>query len=253
MNITTQQKIKIAEVIYLPVKDLHFIEGNRSTQVKHEQKMFDLISENGFADTIKVAKSKNKYRVIEGQHRLNALRELGVEEVPCSVIDWIGDDFDALQQYIIDLNAHNKQWTLYDYVKSWSDKKIYEYIHLRRQLNEYKHTLSNGVVASVYDGENRRHNALKEGRLKFKNIDLSEEMIEIFSNLVGKYGKTLLKPQMLGNAAMLIHRTKRKDVLNAFSIAVNAHLATSNPNPIPVGDEDFKHWFDYVIPEILNR
>lgn len=240
--------IKIAETKMLPINSIKFIDGNREVVDSHVTKMFNLIDENGFADTIKVVEKNGKYYAVEGQHRIVALKLHNVKEVPCSIIDWLDEDFEEIQGFIIDLNAHNRSWTLYDYVKSWSDKKIPEYTHLRNQMINYQKTLSNGVVATSYDGVQRGHPALKNGKLKLIDRSFSDTLIDTFSNMVAKWGKKRLPAQVLRQVSFNImhHKEDRHGILRAFKLAAVNHLTTSN-EPLPDGDESFTYWFEHTV------
>jgi len=237
--------IKIAKTKMLPVNSIKFIDGNREIVESHATKMFNLIEENGFADTIKVAEKDGEYYAVEGQHRIVALKLHNVKEVPCSIIDWIDEDFEEIQSFIIDLNAHNRQWNLYDYVKSWADKKLPQYTHLRNQMINYQKTLSNGVVATSYDGVVRSHPSIKNGSLKFIDKTFSDTLVDTLSQMVSKWGKKRLPAQVLRQASDMIlsHKDDRYGMLRAFKLAAVNHLTTSN-EPMPDGDESFKYWFE---------
>lgn len=242
-------KVHFAEVKMLPIDDLHLFDGNRDTQNSHIQRMVNLIEDNGFADTIKVASIKGKHYILEGQHRWEALKILNVEEVPCSIIDWLGEDFEEIQRYIVSLNSSNKNWNLYDYVKSWSEKKIPEYSHLRSQMIQYNKTLSNGVVATAFDGIMRGHKPLMNGKLSFIDKTASDTIAEEFSQLVAKYGKKKVPAQVLRQAAIRIIKSETiYEDLRAFKKAVNSFLSASD-TPLPDGDESFAYWYDQTIPE----
>lgn len=240
--------INFAKVQMLNTDEISFLDGNRDVAEPHKEKMKSLIEEFGFADTIKVAKSKGRYYALEGQHRLVALRDLGVKKVPCSIVDWVdSEDFEEIQAFIINMNAHNKAWVLFDYVKSYADKGIREYITLKRAMIDYSKTLSNGVVATMYDGITRSHRSLKEGNLKFVNEALSDRMAEDFSTMVIKYGKKKLPAQHLRNAAHAIIRSKDAyQYLRAYKLAVNSHITATN-EPLPDGDEGFQFWFENTV------
>jgi hypothetical protein len=243
----------ISKVEVLPLTKISLIDGNRDINESHVQKMYDLIAENGFADTIKVVQRGKKYFAVEGQHRLESLRLHKIKEVPCSIIDWLGDDFEEIQSYIIDLNAHNKSWTLYDYVKSWSDKKIPNYVHLRNQMINYQKTLSNGVVATCYDGISRGHSPLKKGNLKFIDVTFSNDLVETLSKLVSKWGKRRLPAQILRHVATILMSSEDKyGLLKAFQFSTNTHLS-STQEPLPDGDESFAYWFENVVLEVYNK
>lgn len=240
--------INISKVEMINISSIKFIDGNREINESHVQKMYNLINENGFADTIKVAEHNNKFYCLEGQHRIEALKLHKLKEVPCSIISWLGYDFEEIQQYVIDLNAHNKQWNIYDYTKSWADKKIYEYVHLRNQMISYQKTLSNGVVATCYDGVARSHPALKKGKLSFIHKSFSDDLIETLSNMVSKFGKNKLPAQVLRNAAqsILSFKGNKYKLLKSFQKAASNQI-TINKEPLADGDETFKYWFENVV------
>jgi len=240
--------INISKVEMINISSIKFIDGNREINESHVQKMYNLINENGFADTIKVAEHNNKFYCLEGQHRIEALKLHKLKEVPCSIISWLGYDFEEIQQYVIDLNAHNKQWNIYDYTKSWADKKIYEYVHLRNQMISYQKTLSNGVVATCYDGVTRSHPALKKGKLSFIHKSFSDDLIETLSNMVSKFGKNKLPAQVLRNAAqsIVLFKGNKYKLLKSFQKAASNQI-TINKEPLADGDETFKYWFENVV------
>lgn len=242
--------LKFAEVAMIATEKIEFVEGNRDVAENHKEKMKSLIEDYGFADTIKVMKQGRRYYALEGQHRLRALTELGAKQVPCSVIDWLdAEDFDEVQNFIISMNAHNKQWNLYDYVKSYSDKGIEEYKHLRHQMITYSKTISNGVVATIYDGALRGHKSLKEGNLKFVNRDFSDHLAENISKMVSQWGKNNLPAQVLRKSCYLIlNKQEPYAYLRAFKLAVSNHLSSSK-EPIPDGDESVAFWFNNTVEE----
>ena len=241
-------KVLMSKVKELSLDQIEFVDGNREVDNRHVQRMVSLISENGFADTVKVVEQNNKYYAVEGQHRVEALRYLEVNSVLCSVIDWMdNEEFDDIQSFIISLNSNNKVWTLYDYTKSWSDKGLPQYKKLRSQMISYSKTLSNGVVATMYDGVSRSHNQLKTGNLRLINEEFSDHMIEQFSLLVSKWGKRKFPAAVLRHAVYIILREKDPyGMLNAFKIAAVSHLSTSQ-DPLPDGDETFKYWFENTV------
>jgi hypothetical protein len=242
--------LKFAEVAMIATDKIEFVEGNRDVAENHKEKMKSLIEDYGFADTIKVMKQGRRYYALEGQHRLRALTELGAKSVPCSVIDWLdAEDFDEVQNFIISMNAHNKQWNLYDYVKSYSDKGMEEYKHLRHQMITYSKTISNGVVATIYDGALRGHNQLKQGNLKFINREFSDHLVENISKMVSQWGKTNLPAQVLRKSCYLIlSKEEPYAYLRAFKLAVSNHLSSSK-EPIPDGDESVAFWFNNTVEE----
>jgi hypothetical protein len=241
--------IKIARVEIIPINKIKFIKGNRNTYESHIQKMYDLIDTNGFADTIKVIPKEDYYCAVEGQHRVSALKLHGVKEVPCSIIDWLGEDVEEIQRFIISLNAHNKTWDLIDSIKSWADLKKENYGYLLDKVKNYNNVLSVGSIVSCFDGIRRQHNSVKKGKLKILDKDFSETLLEAMKNFVVSNGKKKANSKITYCAAELIYNSGddiRYKVLQAFLLAANTHLNTTE-EPLPDGDKAFDYWFEEVV------
>ena len=130
-------EIKLGEMKMIQTKDLCFALGNRETYDAHINKFESLLSDYGFLDALKVIPSDDCFLIVEGQHRFEAGKRLGMEEFPCYVIDWLeGCDEDEIQNIIISLNANNKTWTIYDYVKSFADRGDEDYKTLKAMAHE---------------------------------------------------------------------------------------------------------------------
>lgn len=87
------------EAVYL---DVRFIEPNEWNPYKMDKFTFDSLLENikeqGFDDPLTVVKlGENRYRVIDGEHRLAAAVALGYKEVPCIIKEEIAEDDQKLQ------------------------------------------------------------------------------------------------------------------------------------------------------------
>lgn len=244
-----KNQIKIARVEMIPISKIKFIKGNRGTYESHIQKMYDLIDTYGFADTIKVIPEDNFYWAAEGQHRVSALKLHGVKEVPCSIIDWLDDDLEEIQRFIISLNAHNKAWDLIDSIKSWADLKKDNYEYLLNKVRNYNNVLSVGSIVSCFDGVRRQHNSVKKGKLKILDKDFSETLLDAMKNFVVSNGKKKANSKITYCAAELIYNSGneiRYQVLQAFLLAANTHLNSSD-EPLPDGDKAFDYWFEQVV------
>ena len=241
--------IKIARVEMIPMNKIKFIKGNRGMYESHIQRMYDLIDTYGFADTIKVIPESDFYWAAEGQHRYQALKLHGVKEVPCSIVDWLDDDVEEIQKFIISLNAHNKAWDLPDSIKSWADLKKENYEYLLDKVKNYGNVLSVGSIVSCFDGVRRQHTSVKKGKLKILDKNFSETMLEAMKNFVVSNGKKKANSKITYCAAELIFNSGeeiRYKVLQAFLLAANTHLNSSN-EPLPDGDKAFDYWFEELV------
>ena len=241
-------EIRTAEVKTLPINKIEFIKGNRDLYENHVQRMYDLIQENGFVDTIKVIKLKNKYYAAEGQHRIEALKMHNIKKIPCSIIDWVSNSFDDVHRYIIDLNAHNKGWNLYDYIKSWADDEKKDYVYLKEQIAKYNKNLSVGSICTCYDGHVRLHKQIRKGKFEIKNKDFSNYILDELYNFVEKFGKAKANSKIVTNAAhrILMFKGDKIRLLKAFLLVASSYIA-ANKEPLPDGEKAFTYWFENAV------
>jgi hypothetical protein len=102
------------------------LEGNRNINILHVERLVKSIQENGFLK-MPIIVNKN-YEVIDGQHRLEAAKKIK------SMIFYIIEKTYDLNTAII-LNANASNWSLIDYVKSYCDLGVKDYLLL---YNLYK-------------------------------------------------------------------------------------------------------------------
>lgn len=57
-------------------------------ELKRVEELAIDISKNGLKHSLIVCKEGNHYDIVEGLHRLRALKKLGWREIPCIVVDW---------------------------------------------------------------------------------------------------------------------------------------------------------------------
>lgn len=105
------------------------LEGNRNINLLHVERLVKSIEENGFLK-MPIIVNKN-YEVIDGQHRLEAAKKSK------SIIYYIIEKNYDLSTAII-LNANASNWSLLDYVKSYCDLGVKDYLLLYNLYKENK-------------------------------------------------------------------------------------------------------------------
>ena len=245
--------IKIGEAKLIKADQLCFALGNRDTYDAHIGKFETLLSEYGFMDSLKVIPSDGCYLVVEGQHRFEAGKRLGMDEFPCYVIDWLeGCDEDEIQNIIISLNANNKAWTIYDFVKSFADRGDEDYKVLKARMIQYRDTLSNGVVASCHTGAIRGHHVIREGEFKNLNNEFSEWILSRLHQVVISDGKKNFPSRTLSIFVRNIWAYK-EDTRLINTLIQEARKLVASGNPLPDGDIALQDWIEKMIKIIKDE
>jgi hypothetical protein len=252
-------KIKFAKIKTLPIVELSHLKVNREILQKHVNKFVKEIKENGWAGTVYIAWFDGAWRILDGQHRVEALKVLGVKEISCSIVDWLNEDYREIRKFIVRINAVQSKWNLKDYIYSWAEEGSNEYVHLKKQLIKYNKKLSVGSIATCYDGIVRNHDNIEEGDLIIKDMKKSDNIANGLSKLRDKYGKKIGSKVATGGAYFLF-KTKLdyNKLLNAFDISIQTHFEIQkgekpdNIKPLPDGDMEFKYWFENTVLNIYR-
>ena len=246
--------IKMPKFKLIKSSDIVSSKVNREVSLPHVDRMKNLILKNGFADAIKVSPLGSKYISIEGQHRIQALVSLGVSEIPCLVIDWVDSQHkvDEFQQFIIDLNASNKTWSLIDYIKSHSDKGDENYSYLLSKINEAKGLISAGAVASMYTGERRGNSVLKQGNYYPSDVLFSDKIFSKCMDLVSRCGKDKITFKFINNLSVRVQNNSINEHRNEL-LTYLCNQASLNRNNLPKEDEGFSEWFSEVLRQFLEN
>jgi hypothetical protein len=204
-------------------------------------------------DALKVIPGDDCYQIVEGQHRFEAGKRLGMSEFPCYVIDWLeGCDEDEIQNIIISLNANNKAWTIYDFVKSFADRGDEEYKVLKARMIQYRDTLSNGVVASCHTGNVRTHSVVKEGNFKNMNDEFSEWILHRLHLVVISDGKKNFPSRLLSIFVACVWKHKDNTRLISMLIQEMRKLVASG-QPVPDGEQALQDWIEKMIQIISEE
>ena len=156
---------------------------NRAINPAQVTKLAESINKMGIIRPVVIAEigfitgKKTKY-IIDGQHLFNACLRNNLD-IPYVVID-ITDKTQLIETIAL-LNASSKNWTMADYVLSWSSINN-DYVKLNQYYNMYDFEIS--IIADVLSGGLATGGGiskkLKKGELKI--VD-EKENIEIINNL----------------------------------------------------------------------
>ena len=138
------------------------VEGNREINPRHVAKLVKAITEKDLQIPILVDQDM---RVVDGQHRLEAYKELNN-----AVTFIIKKDFDIKD--IRKLNSVSKNWTLKQYLYSFKDLKLESYVHLEWFHRHYKFGITECLTMLSKGSGNNSQSLYKYKTGKFVIYDL---------------------------------------------------------------------------------
>jgi len=160
---------KINEVFetrnYLKFKNL---EGNRKLNIANLKRLKISMEEEFLQVPIIV---NEKHEIIDGQHRFEASKQLGL---PVYFIIVRGYKLTHVHK----LNAISRNWIFMDYVESFAELGMHEYVLFKQFFNKYKFSAS--ITLAILSNKHytgglgeTAGNSLKNGTFKVKNYELS--------------------------------------------------------------------------------
>ncbi len=137
--------------------------GNRPINRRHVESIKESIRKNGYLPTIAIVNQHKE--VVDGQHRLKAVSELGL---PYVYTEYDGADVNSA----LDLNRTQRSWTMQDYIESYANAGNQNYLDL---MNDMKKWTISYVPAVTMAGVGTK--TVKTGTLKYKSSQQLDERI----------------------------------------------------------------------------
>lgn len=151
------------------------LKGNRPVNMKHVMKIITSMRKKMHHSPIQV---NEKMEVIDGQHRLAARKALGA---PVEYYVSPGADLSTVQ----DLNTNTEDWKIDDYLNSYIQQGIKDYVIYKQFLDSYKfsHKITMFLLsgASRHDAEN-----FANGTFKIKDIEKAANLASSLTK-IGSY------------------------------------------------------------------
>lgn len=137
------------------------LNGNRKVNKLHVSRIKESMEEKTLVSPILV---NEKYQIIDGQHRYQALRELGK---PIQFLQVSGYGLDEVQI----LNVNHKNWTTQSFLDSYVDLGYKDYIYFKEFFESYDFPFM-ASLAIVHNATDDGHimRTFKEGDFKFTDI-----------------------------------------------------------------------------------
>lgn len=142
------------------------LDGNRDINKNHAKRLSESMDENGMLVNPIIVNEKNE--VIDGQHRLEAAKITGSGVYFLIVPGYKLNEVHAL-------NANQSEWSSKQYMDSYADLGVQDYILLRDFVNRYGYGVSLSLRICSDDGH-RGQKGLKEfkhGKWKISNYEES--------------------------------------------------------------------------------
>jgi len=166
-----------------------FFEGNRIVDNNRVKQLMESIKTNGLINPIVVSQN---LEIIDGQHRTEALKNLGLP-----IIYHIHQvERDKLLDLVRNINSVQKNWSNYDIARAYALSSP-NYIHYVRYLDLYELGINHASIIescgylTAADPNNPTDKKLKADYRKFKNGNL-EIQLEVFNKVKG-FIKTLIQ------------------------------------------------------------
>ena len=156
-----------------------FLDNNRSVKRSHVENLKKKIKETDMTMCYPIMVDADM-RIIDGQHRFYACKELGLP------IYYVVDDDDDAEQAMINCNKINKKWEMMDWLRYRANKNGGCYKQLLDFVQQTGTTISNAMV--IYPGKAINAATLRAGTTDF---GVNEKAFDIVHFLQSEYVKEL--------------------------------------------------------------
>lgn len=183
------------------------IEGNRVVNKLHVERLKTSFQKSYLMSPIIV---NHKYEIIDGQHRFNAAKSLGL---PVNFIVTNGYGLREVQM----LNANMKNWKKQDYLHAYCDLGYDEYLRMKQFMHDFPDfgiSVAEQLLTNTVKGVNNRRRVaiidgkrtgkirnFQEGELIIPDLDLAydnAEKIMMFKPYYDGFNRTVFVSAMIG-------------------------------------------------------
>jgi hypothetical protein len=205
-----------AQKIYTTVDYSLFknIGGNRELKAAHVEKLKQSMQEKYLFTIIFV---NDRYEIIDGQHRFEAIRALGLE-VNYVVIPETG--WEDVQRY----NNNLKAWTSKDYAEGYADmgKKDYKQYIVFKEKWQFSHGLCVAMLSGATENDRRAIEDFKSGRFTIFRLEQAEKSAKAISSLKEYYKHYNHSKFVFALLELFVHKSDVFDVTK-FKNKLKAH------------------------------
>lgn len=154
------------------------LQGNRKINLLHLNRLIESIKMKNLLHISPIVVNENM-QVIDGQHRLHAAKDLGLE------IYYVVDDSLGLEDVQL-LNSNTKNWTTDDYMHAYCELGYEDYLIYRDFKNKYQ--VNHTTALLFLSGSNSRQTiAFKSGQFQVVDLEQAERWAEMLNDFKKKY------------------------------------------------------------------
>lgn len=141
--------------------------------------------------------------IIDGQHRLEAARELGVEI-------YYQVEKNIAAQDMIRLNANQKNWTSMDYIDFYVSAGNVEYLRIKEFMQKNNITINEYIRMAIGMDGTKAFVRLRGGTLKFMSPEKEQETLVVLNNrkevrrIIGQFALSFAKFTSRGRFSMAL-------------------------------------------------
>lgn len=152
--------------------------SNREIDEKHVRKLVAAIEKRNLLSVNPILVD-NEFRVIDGQHRLEAAKILKTD-----IFYIVGD---VRRDDISKINSNQKNWTQMDYINYYTIEGKKAYLQLSGLINHFSKISRSALIALAHPYLKRSTEEIKNGLLDVDNIDFAHEVCKIVMYLHDQY------------------------------------------------------------------
>lgn len=153
--------------------------SNREIDQKHVRRLIAAIRERNLLSVNPILVDKFM-RVIDGQHRLAAAKELGVE-----IFYLEGDSLD--RKDISKLNSNQKNWKTLDYINFYTLERLEAFVKFSHMINKYPMISLSALLILCSSESSRNLPELQNGFLDVGSLMEATEVCDFLISLNEKY------------------------------------------------------------------
>lgn len=195
--------------------------GNRQLSKEHIHALQVEIERNNLLEVCPIIVNE-KMEVIDGQHRLEAAKKLGIP-VPYVQVKGLGIE------HVVRMNTSQKKWMMKDYIALHVDLKNEAYMDLDSFIKENKTTPTIAIMLMSDQGYTKaKLGDFREGRWTITKWDEAHEVIEAMRALMPKMRQSVVYRSTAFAAAMI----KVGDILEKNNLTFNDLLERANKSQV---------------------